>query len=71
MRTGTKIGLLGLAVSAITSIVFGVIEINDARKGKKRLHEEDIKLIAETIVTKQEEVKLAKKKIVKPITKES
>lgn len=53
MRTATKIGLLGIAVTAITSIVFGVIEINDARKGKKRINKEDIKLIAAEVVKQQ------------------
>ena len=70
MRTGTKIGLIGLVVSATTSIVFGIIEINDARKGKKRLNKEDINLIAEQVVVKQEEVKLAKKKAVSKTIKE-
>lgn len=70
MRTGTKIGLIGLVVSATTSIIFGIIEINDARKGKKRLHKEDINLIAEQVVVKQEEVKLAKKKAVSKTIKE-
>lgn len=65
MRTGTKIGLIGLVASVTTSIVFGIIEIKDARKGKKRLNKEDIDLIAEQVVIKQEEVKLAKKKVAK------
>ena len=71
MRTGTKIGLIGLVLSAITSIVFGIIEINDARKGKKRLHKADINLLAEQVVAKQEEVKLAKKKAVSKAIKET
>ena len=71
MRTETKIGLIGLVLSAITSIVFGIIEINDTRKGKKRLHKADINLIAEQVVAKQEEVKLAKKKAVSKAIKET
>jgi len=63
MRTGTKIGLVGLALSVVTSVVFGIIEISDARKGKRRLNKEDINLIAESVVVKQEEAKLAKKKV--------
>jgi len=58
MKTATKIGLLGIAVTAITSIVFGVIEINDARKGKKRLNKEDIKLIATAVVEEQNKPKV-------------
>lgn len=62
MRTGTKIGLLGLAASAIVSITFGVIEIKDRRNGKKRLNEEDMDMIADKVATKQEEIRLAKRR---------
>lgn len=65
MRTGTKIGLAGLALSVITSVVFQIIEISDIRKGKRRLNKEDIDLIAESVIVKQEEAKLAKKKVAK------
>lgn len=53
MKTATKIGLLGITVTAITSIIFGVIEIKDARNGKKRMNKEDIKLIAAEVVKQQ------------------
>lgn len=62
MRTGTKIGLVGLAASAIISITFSIIEVSDRRKGKKRLNNQDVELIAESVAAKQEEIRLAKRR---------
>ena len=58
MKTSTKIGLLGIAVTAITSIIFGIIEIKDARNGKRRMNKEDIKLIAAEVVIQQNNVEV-------------
>jgi len=62
MKTVTKLGIVGLATSAIISIVFGVIDISDRRKGKRRFNKQDIDLIAEEVATKQEEIRLAKRR---------
>jgi hypothetical protein len=47
--TPVKVGLFGIAISSLLTIVHDVVEIRDARAGKKRLHPEDVKLIADRV----------------------
>jgi cytochrome oxidase assembly protein ShyY1 len=70
MKTSTKLGLIGIGASLIVQIALGIWEIRDYRKGKRRIAEHDAKMIAEAVVTKQEELKLAKKKTPKTVVKE-
>lgn len=72
MKTSTKLGLIGIAGSLLVQIALGIWEIRDYRKGNRRIAEHDAKMIADAVVTKQEELKLAKKKAPKTVvTKEN
>lgn len=55
METSTKIGIIGAVASLGLSATFGIIEISDRRNGRKRIHKEDIRLIAEGVVDEIEE----------------
>ncbi|MFU8786317.1 MAG: hypothetical protein ACNA7U_03640 [Candidatus Izemoplasmataceae bacterium] len=70
MRTSTKIGLIGISSTLIVQAIVGFVEVRDYRRGKRRINKKDIDLIAEGVVTKQEELKKAKKKTTKPVIKE-
>lgn len=48
MNTGFKLGLLGLVVSSVISITFGVLEL----KKNRRMHQDDINLIVEGVRAK-------------------
>jgi len=68
MRTSTKLGIIGIVGSLAVQIGIGIWEISDYRKGKRKLAKSDIDLIAESIVSKQEELKASKRKA-KTVTK--
>lgn len=70
MKTSTKLGIVGIAAGLVVQIGVSIWEINDYRKGKRRMAKHDIELIASEVVKKQEQLKLEKKKV-KTSTKEA
>jgi len=49
MNSLTKITLVTGIASLAVSIGFGIMDVRDARKGKKRMHKEDISQLAAEI----------------------
>lgn len=61
MKTSTKIGIIGLVGSLAVQITFGIVEIIEYRKGKRRISSKDVKLIGDAVANRQEEIKQLKK----------
>jgi len=70
MKPSTKFALIGLAASLVIQIGTSIWEINDYRKGNRRLANTDVDMIASAVVKKQEELKLAKKNASTAVKKE-
>lgn len=53
MNAGTKLGIIGLAITTVLTITFGVLEL----KRDRRMHQEDINLIVEGVRAKTKQPK--------------
>lgn len=52
MGRGTKLGLIGIAVSVAISVTFGIIDIRDKRSGRRKMNKDDIDSIANAVASK-------------------